>query len=463
MTEIATDLRRDSPEPPRGRQLLAWLGPGLIWMVSSVGSGTVLFTPRVGSRYGYELLWMMLAVTVLMWVIIHEVGRYTTVTGKTILNGYSDLPGPQGWAVWLIFVPQIVAAVTTIAGIAALLGSVLMNALPGDQLVYSIGIILLTSILVISGRYKGVERTMSLLAAVLVAAGIIAATAVFPGLTPIVSGFVPGLPEDMDFAFVLPWVGFLLAGAAGVMWFSYWTAARGYGGSVPPSENPTGAGGPPERLQSDDALAHRLKKWQRVLALAAGIGVVGAFITNLAFIILGTELLRPEGIIPEGIEVAEDLTLLLSEIWGAAGMWILTIGMVVALWGTIISNIDGWPRLFTDATLILFGRSRREEHAWSWLRQWISEENASKVRLFYITIVATVFPLILFLMVRNPVNLLSVAGSIAAAHMPFVVVVTMMVNHRRLPKVLRPGMPMTALAFCSAIFFLTVAGMQLFG
>jgi Mn2+/Fe2+ NRAMP family transporter len=49
-------------------------------MISSVDSGSVLFTPRIGSRYEYGLLWMALIVIFFMWVMIREVGWYSVVT-----------------------------------------------------------------------------------------------------------------------------------------------------------------------------------------------------------------------------------------------------------------------------------------------------------------------------------------------------------------------------------------------
>jgi hypothetical protein len=56
----------------------------------------------------------------------------------------------------------------------------------------------------------------------------------------------------------------------------------------------------------------------RVMSTTAAIGVVGGDLVIISFLILGTELLAPEGIVPEGIRVAEDLARLLSEVWGAS-------------------------------------------------------------------------------------------------------------------------------------------------
>ncbi len=118
MSEERT-IRSRIPRPPRGMDRLRWYGPGLLWMVSSVGSGSVLFTPRVGARYQYALLWAAVIVFIFMWIMIREVGRYTVVTGETILDGYRRVPRLGRWSIWFIFLPQILAGVVTIAGISS--------------------------------------------------------------------------------------------------------------------------------------------------------------------------------------------------------------------------------------------------------------------------------------------------------------------------------------------------------
>ena len=255
------------PEPPRGKERLRLYGPGLLWMISSVGSGSVLFTPRVGARYEYTFLWALLVVVFFIWVMIREVGRYTEVTGKTVLNGYRGLPGPRNWAVWLIFVPQLVACAVTIAGIAALLGSAMMIAFPGTQVLYAAAFTLVSIVLVVTGHYQGVERAASIMAGLLVAAVLVSAARVFLGPGTLGAGLVPTVPENLDLYFILPWLGFILAGAAGVMWFSYWVAAREFGG---PLEHRIGGGGseldadgdsssPEDQGRTDDERGERLE------------------------------------------------------------------------------------------------------------------------------------------------------------------------------------------------------------
>jgi Mn2+/Fe2+ NRAMP family transporter len=426
-----------SPVPTKW-DLLKWFGPGIVWMVSSVGSGSILFTPRVGSRYGYDLLWAALIVTFLTWVIIREIGRYTVVSGRTILEGYERIKGPRGWAVWLIFVPGIVSGIVVVSGIAALVGSALVIVLPLNQAALSVGIIFVSAVLVISGQYKKLELITMVMAVVMIVSVFSTAIAVFPGWEAYADGLIPAVVPDFDLYFILPWFGFLLAGAAGMMWFSYWVAARGYGGEVIEGEDTLSEESPAARNDGDT----RLRRWLIIMSTTAAIGVVGATMVNFSFLTLGAELLRPLGVIPEGIRVAEDLARLLSDVWGRPGQYLLVAGIFVALWGSILSNQDGWGRMYADATLMLLpetmnrfekGKSR------AWLRR--------RLMNIYIVVVLTIIPIIVFLVLRNPVVILSIAGIITAAHLPIMVALTLYLNLSRLPREHGPG-----------IFFITATG-----
>src|SRR5688572_14259653 len=110
-------------EPPKGWERLKWLGPGFLWMVSATGSGELLFTPRVGSIYGYALIWAMLAAVTLKWFINREIGRYTVCTGATVIDGFTKIPGPKNWVLYVILIPQFFVAVTSIAGLAGSAGT----------------------------------------------------------------------------------------------------------------------------------------------------------------------------------------------------------------------------------------------------------------------------------------------------------------------------------------------------
>jgi Mn2+/Fe2+ NRAMP family transporter len=461
-TGTPSDVRRPGPVAvPEGRSRLPWYGPGFIWIVASVGSGSVLFTPRVGARYEYQLLWAALLVMILIWVAMREVGRYTLISGRSILSGFDQLPGPRGWAVWVIVLPQVIASAVIVAGIAGLVGSALMIALPGAYSVYAVGAIVLSCVLVVSGRYHWVERASTLMAGLLIISALVTAAVVNPDISAFMRGVTPRVPTDFDLYFVIPWLSFVVAGPAAVLWYSYWLLAREYAGrghASPRSQGKSGAAGGAATGSratepgSDEASTERFRGWMRIMSTTAGIGVFGGGMVSIAFLVLGTELLAPEGVMPEGIAVAQDLSRLLADVWGPAGFWILILGIVIALWGSILANQDGFGRLYADATLLVVPRR--------WIAWFAPADDASlRMRLqnTFTIVGLTLAPIAIFLVARDPVQILSIGGILAAVHMPLVVLLTLYLNRTRLPPSLRPGPWATGGMIMAGVFYAFVA------
>ncbi|MCW4385605.1 Nramp family divalent metal transporter [Salinibacterium sp. SYSU T00001] len=445
-------LRPSVPQPPSGRQRLKWWGPGLLWAMSAVGSGSVLFTPRIGSVYGYSLLWLLLGVAALMWVMIREAGRYAVVTGRTLLDGFSTLPGPRNWALWVVFLPQLVAAVAGVGGLSALVGSTIAQELPGDLVLWSLVVLAMTTLVVVSGGYPWVSRVALVLALGLVGVMIAAAFGVFEADGDAVAGLVPSIPGDLDIAFILPWIGTILAGSMGIIWYSYWAARRGYGGPM------HGSGTAPEPL---DERVPRLKNWLRTMSNTAAIGVMTGTLTITAFLVLGAELLGPEGIVPQGTDVANDLTRLLSDVWGPVGHWLMVAAIVIALGGSVLANQDGWSRSFADIVLILWRGGRRAQADEKSFPAWANRMLALRpshmsvdraLRIVFAVTVTCLVPAIVVVIVRDPVAIMSVSGIIATLHTPLIVFATLAVN-RRLPEGVRPGLTFTGLLAVAGLFY----------
>lgn len=485
-------LRRRVPPPPTGFERLKWLAPGLLWMSSSVGSGSVLFTPRVGARYEYAFIWLALIVVFFMWIMIREAGRYSVYSGETLLEGYARLPGPRNWAVWFIYVPQIAAAIAGVAGLGALVGSAVGAAASGNQSLYASIAVAATASLVAGGRYRRVELICQVMAMALLGIALVAAFKVFDSPSEAATGVVPSKPEDFDLYFVLPWVGTILAGSMGIVWFSYWTATRGYGGGVPgleePEHPPHGERPEPEeespQPQDEDERRERLDSWMRTLSLTAGLGVITGLIVLAAFLVLGSELLAPKGEVPKGADVANDLTSLFSEVWGRVGFWMLLIAIMIALVGSMLANQDGWGRSFADMSLILLrqnGNKREHEprqHGSD--RHWFEKINAKlpinltkrkTLKNSYVLLLTGVLPVAVIWIFKDPVKIMSVSGIVAAAHTPMIAILTLVLNRRRLPEGARPGISSTLamsvaglfyLAF-AALYFLHIAGINVMG
>ncbi len=79
--------------------VLAVLGPGIVAANAGNDAGGIATYASVGARYGYDLLWMMVVITVSLVVVQEMAARMGVVTGK----GLGDLVREQYGVRWALF------------------------------------------------------------------------------------------------------------------------------------------------------------------------------------------------------------------------------------------------------------------------------------------------------------------------------------------------------------------------
>src|SRR5690349_22700735 len=93
----AADL--PAPPHPRGLQWIGVVGPGVIVLGASIGSGEFLLGPAVFVKHGLSLLWVTTVAIVLQTLFNTEVMRYTLATGEPIFTGFMRTrPSSTAWA-----------------------------------------------------------------------------------------------------------------------------------------------------------------------------------------------------------------------------------------------------------------------------------------------------------------------------------------------------------------------------
>ena len=93
-----------APPPYRfGGAFRSVMGPGIIALGGSIGSGEWLLGPAITAQYGGQLLWIATAAVLLQVFINLEAIRYTLYTGETMFVGYMRCkPGPRFWAFFYV-------------------------------------------------------------------------------------------------------------------------------------------------------------------------------------------------------------------------------------------------------------------------------------------------------------------------------------------------------------------------
>jgi hypothetical protein len=251
---------------------------------------------------------MVILAIFLKALISVEIGRYAVATGRSLLDGMTRLPGPRNWGVWVIVVPQFLVTVTTTAGMAGAAGSAVVLLFPGDFRLWAILLLVAAAALVVFGEYRGVELLSVYVLSHRGARGDRCAAVPGPGSGGI--GLVP-LPERQPYRCSV--AGIHDVRAAGLIWYSYWLNARGYGAAYH-----SGQGRPAIRdaEKYDMADRGRLKGWIRLMAVSTYVASFLVLVLLIALLILGAELLMPRGLVPAGPEVTSVLSRLLSAIWG---------------------------------------------------------------------------------------------------------------------------------------------------
>ncbi len=461
-------------EAPKGFDRLKWVGPAIIWMISAIATGELIFTPRIASLYGYTVLWIMILAIFLKALLAREIGRYAVVTGSSLLEGIKKLPGPGNWGVWLILLPQFFVAFSTIAGMAGSASSAIILAIPGDFVLWAIIFLAISVALVYFGKYRGVELISIVMALIITIALVIAAILISPGIEVVATGLIPALPPDINYSELLPWIGFMMSGAAGLIWYSFWLVTRGYGAAYYRFQKAEGdvkreswmelSDGEEaefkvieetEPLDTSDISAEekkQLKSWINMMTFSTTVAASIVLILLIALMVLGAQLLRPAGLVPQGPEVTAVLSELLGGIWGFYGAALMIVAAFFAFWSTIVANLDGWTRMLGQGSIMI-------------LKQFKSSGRYLSMRFYrylYLIGLMGIFPAILIILRPEPVEFLIIAGIIEAIHIPVVALSVLYLNWKTLPLEFKPSKLVIVLTAAVGLFFMIFAAIYIY-
>lgn len=180
--------------------LLAALGPGLVSAIAGDDAGGIATYATVGAKYGYQLLWAMVLITIALSVVQEITARLSVATGK----GLSDLIREEfgvrttAFAMLALLIANGSVTITEFAGIAAaseLFGISRYITVPLAALV--------VWWIIINGSYRKAERFFIALSFVL-GVYVISAFIVKPDWGEVARGtLIPSIQTDRDYILLL--------------------------------------------------------------------------------------------------------------------------------------------------------------------------------------------------------------------------------------------------------------------
>ena len=455
------------PPMPRGLSWIGVVGPGVIVLGLSIGSGEFLLGPAAFVRHGLTLLWVTSAAVFLQTVFNMEVMRYTVATGEPAFTGFMRTrPGSSFWA-WFYSILYFLQAgwpawAGTAAGAIFFLYAGRLSG-PGDAgLLYMIGVATFFATVAVLLVGRRIERTLEILNWILIA-GILGgflllALRFVPGRTWVAAaaglvGFDPRagrfefFPSGVDYFLIGAFVAYSGAGGVFNITLANWARDKGYGMGQRTGYIPAAVGGKRIHLAhsgfifspTPQAMARWRGWWRIVRADQWGVFFVGALLGMALPAMLYVTFLTP-GTDIRGLGVAAALA---QSVRAQAGPM---LGASVAFMGawilfkTQLDITEGTVRAITD---ILWTGSAR-------IRAW----RGGDVRVVYYAVLAAMVVWgIIALRLAAPIVLLQVGANMAGVVFVISSLHLLYVNSRLLPVALRPPMWRRIALVVMALFY----------
>ena len=472
MIEVETnrDWRlAELPIPPRPHGL-GWLkavGPGVIALGVSIGSGEFLLGPAAFVQHGFSLLWVVLIAIVFQTIFNTEVMRYTLATGEPVFSGFMRTkPSSTLWAwvyvaLYFLQVGWPAWAGTAAAAMFYLVVQRLPDAGADAGTTYFIGVAAFLAVVVILSVGKRIEHTLEILNWILV-------TTTIGGFLILALLFVPSpvwlaagigftgfdvtqqrfdfFPAGADLVLLGALVAYSGSGGVTNLVLGNWARDRGYGMGERAGYIPA-AGGPKVELAhvgftfapSDEAM-DRWRGWWRVVSVdqwavffaGAILGMVLPALLYVTFLPRGTDI--------QGLGISAALA---SAVGARAGAAVATVIAFLGAWilfKTQLDNFEGMVRAVTD--ILWTGSSR--------VRAW----RGGDVRAVYYTVLAVLVGWgIIALRLAQPIVLLKIGANVAGAVFVIAAPHLLYVNTRILPPHVRPPMWRRVALVAMAVFY----------
>ncbi|MFQ5704551.1 MAG: Nramp family divalent metal transporter [Gemmatimonadales bacterium] len=455
------------PPVPKGLAWIGTVGPGVIVLGASIGSGEFLLGPAAFVKYGLTLLWVTGVAAFLQTVFNTELMRYTLATGEPVFTGFMRTKprvGVWAWLYSILYFLQI--GWPGWAGAAA--GAVFFlfaGRLAGPQdesTVYLIGVATFLVCVAILLVGKRIERTLEILNWILVAfilTGflILALLLVGPATWAsaaagffafdIDTGSFNLIPKGADFFLIGAFAAYSGAGGMINVTLSNWARDKGYGMSSRTGYIPAAVGG------SRVSLAHtgfkfvpnaesmeRWRGWWRIVRVDQwGIYFIGA-VLGMALPALLYVTFVPAGTDLRGLGVAAALAQeLRAQVGPFLGVFVALLGGWV-LFKTQLDTLEGMTRAITD---ILWTGNRR-----------IREREGGDVRLVYYAVLAIVVVWgIVALRLTQPIVLLQLGANMAGVVFIVTSIHLLYINTTFLPREIRPPLWRRVGLVATAVFY----------
>ena len=416
--------------------LVRQFGPGMMLMMTGVGTSHLVTAPVAGGRYGYALLWCLPVAYIFKYYGFEMAIRFTHATGRSMLDAYAT-----AWKkipVWYVLITTIIQSAVGQAGRLIAAAAVVFYFfrmylgvdIPGfddDQELAVYGFLLgVTSVaIILRGRYAVVELATKIAAGILIVCTF-AVYAVQPApVAEFVHFFQLEKPEG-SWLIIASFLGLLPTGIDVSLQASEWGKAKKVGMGRLRSDME--AQGLATKFDTFNACKEDLavdvsrlpehaqeycRRWFRIGLLDFRVGHVISFLLATIFLVLAAVWLYPSEV--SGNAVMGEIARIFTDSVGPSLMLVFLAGALAATYSTVFNYFDGWPRVVGACCRNLFRktaalpRTSRETLDLLQRKTWYSEYNIYRASMIF-SLIASVA---IIAGIPRPVYLVLVASALA--------------------------------------------------
>ena len=284
-------------------------GPGVILMMTGIGTSHLVTAPVAGGRFEFALLWCIPVAYLFKYHGFEMAFRFTNATGRSMLDAYSTAPGK--WPLWYVLVTTLIQCALGQAGRLVAAAAVLyfvfteQMGLPVSIPVYGLVLGVTAVALLLVGRYGVMEQVTKVLAGILFLSTVgvyVVDPAPFGALAHYVQVEVPG----GSWLIIAAFLGLLPTGIDVSLQASEWGKAKRVGMGrirgelerlgLAPAFDPMRARRADLRVDTAALPAHAreyCRRWFRIGQLDFGLGHVVSFVIASLFLLLAAVWLYP--------------------------------------------------------------------------------------------------------------------------------------------------------------------------
>lgn len=208
--------------------LLKNLGPGLLFASMAIGTSHLVLSTKAGAQYGWLMVIPIILANVLKYPFFEFGVRYTSITNKTLIEGY--LNRGKGY-LWFYAIITLVTTFTILAALYTVTAGLFINLFQVDHLSISsvaLGLFIFISGLLIIGKYKFLEVSLKLVISVLFLALIITTgLVVYKGQVAPAVDFKPTpIFNEVGILFLIGLMGWMPTTVEASSWVSLWSIEK---------------------------------------------------------------------------------------------------------------------------------------------------------------------------------------------------------------------------------------------